>query len=144
MAIDHSGNNLVLTSLLKPMHWKKLSEYLPEASWWRHSAGGLDGLKWLIVLIYSFNPAWIIKIQVCRSGWIFTLQNTPVRSVKKKKPCWFFDGFDSRWEVAHFLSFMLTNLRGSLWWKKQKITIIGVVRVITSDSICPGWQGWVW
>ena len=68
----------------------------------------------MIVLIYLFNPRDIIKIQVCRSGWDFTF------------------------EKLHLLSQLYVGqLKGSfvVKEKKQKATIIGVVRELSHQTL---------
>lgn len=91
----------------------------------------------MIVLIYLFNPHEIIKIQVCRSGWDFTSQNTLVCSVKKKKRVDFSIDLDPV-EKLHLLSQLYVGqLKGSfvVKEKKQKITIIGVVRELSHQTL---------
>ena len=91
----------------------------------------------MIVLIYLFNPRDIIKIQVCRSGWDFTFQNTPVRSVKKKSRVDFSTDLTPD-EKLHLLSQLYVGqLKGSfvVKEKKQKATIIGVVRELSPQTL---------
>ena len=91
----------------------------------------------MIVLIYLFNPREIIKIQVCRSGWDFTFQNTPVRSVKKKNRIDFSTDLTPD-EKLHLLSQLyISQLKGCfvVKEKRQKATIIGVVRELSPQTL---------
>ena len=91
----------------------------------------------MIVLIYLFNLREIIKIQVCRSGWGFTSQNTPVRSVKKKKRVDFSIDLTPD-EKLHLLSQLyISQLKGFfvVKEKRQKATIIGVVKELSPQTL---------
>ena len=85
-----------------------------------HSAGGLDGLKWLIVLIYPFNPREIIKIQVCRSGWDFYLSEH-TSSLSEEKIRVDFSTDLTPVEKLHLLSQLYVGqLKGMLLWSRKR------------------------
>ena len=84
-----------------------------------------------------FQSARDYQDQVCRSGWDFTSQNTLVRSVKKKTVLIFSTDLTPD-DKLHLLSQLYVGqLRGSfvLKEKKQKITIIGVVRELSPHTL---------
>ena len=88
----------------------------------------------MIVLIYLFNPRDIIKIQVCRSGWDFTFQNT----LSEEKSRVDFSTDLTPDEKLHLLSQLYVGqLKGSfvVKEKKQKATIIGVVRELSHQTL---------
>ena len=120
-AIDAIREQFGFTSLLKANALKKPLGVLPEASWLGgHSAGGLDGLKWLIVLIYPFHLRVTIKIRDAEVDGLFSLQSILVHLVKKKKSGSFFDEFEFRWELLLLSQLYVGQLKGCFVVKEKK------------------------
>ena len=69
-AIDSIRDQFGFTSLLKANALDSASRSIARSSLiGGHSAGGLDGLKWLIVPIYHFKQQENTRTLGCRSGW---------------------------------------------------------------------------